>query len=324
MQDLDEGRGGELQLCYYYTTDPRACGSSILRTGGGSWLVVRADRAKGGETALFVSLDHCSGGTRLNTQGARYIVNACLEAPELKECGMSCHSLRHRAATWAQVGTRCKDRRHLGLVGACLRRHDARLSEDRRKGAREPGQVPRGDAGIERPAGRGAPGGPTGQPLPSALCGKWPTAKTSMAPFAKGARAPCTHMAQRMHSLRGAQLSHGTWSCGTGQRDNAEAEREHTRRRPPLAACPLCLDRPRSRPEHPPSPFLPIWGFMSEAAARTFPCQAVKAVHQRARDALLAQRRQRCASCATMPGEPTNAVRLHLALVVAIVATWQG
>jgi hypothetical protein len=80
VQDLDEDRGGELQLCDYYTTDPRACGSSIPRTGGGSWLVVRADRAKGGETALLVSLDHCSGGTRLNTKGARYIVNACLRS----------------------------------------------------------------------------------------------------------------------------------------------------------------------------------------------------------------------------------------------------
>jgi hypothetical protein len=71
---------------------------------------------------------------------------------------MSCHSFRHSAATWAQVGTRCEDRRHLGLVRVCLRRHDARLCEDRRPDEREPSNVPRGDAGIERPARRDAPG----------------------------------------------------------------------------------------------------------------------------------------------------------------------
>jgi integrase len=69
-----------------------------------SWLAVRDEHAQEGEMALFVSLDHCSGGTRLTTQGARWIVNAYLDALDLKECGISCHSLRHSAATWARAG----------------------------------------------------------------------------------------------------------------------------------------------------------------------------------------------------------------------------
>jgi hypothetical protein len=49
-----------------------------LVEGPGSWCGLTAPRAVRGRT---FSLDHRSGGTRLNTQGARYIVNACPETP---------------------------------------------------------------------------------------------------------------------------------------------------------------------------------------------------------------------------------------------------
>ena len=66
------------------------------------WLVIREVHAEEGETALFVGLGHNGGGTRLTTEGARWIVNGYLAKLGLKENGISCHSLRHSAATWAR------------------------------------------------------------------------------------------------------------------------------------------------------------------------------------------------------------------------------
>jgi len=65
-----------------------------------SWLAVRD--AEG--PALFVAMDHNAGGERLSTNGLRYIVDGYLERLGLKADGVSCHSLRHSAATWARAG----------------------------------------------------------------------------------------------------------------------------------------------------------------------------------------------------------------------------
>ena len=54
--------------------------------------------------ALFVALDRRTNGTRLTTGGLRYIVDGYLEALGLKAQGISCHSLRHSAATWSRAG----------------------------------------------------------------------------------------------------------------------------------------------------------------------------------------------------------------------------
>jgi len=65
-----------------------------------AWLVVRD--AEG--PALLVALDRSSSGSRLTTNGLRYVVDTYLEALGLKAEGISCHSLRHSAATWARAG----------------------------------------------------------------------------------------------------------------------------------------------------------------------------------------------------------------------------
>ena len=68
-----------------------------------SWLLVR-DLVSPEENALFVAVDRNSGGSRLTTNGLRYIVDGYLEALGLKAQGISCHSLRHSAATWSRAG----------------------------------------------------------------------------------------------------------------------------------------------------------------------------------------------------------------------------
>ncbi len=68
------------------------------------WLDIRESVDNPGEPTLFVSLDraHRSGG--MSVRAIRHLVDGYLEALDLKAAGISCHSLRHSAATWARAG----------------------------------------------------------------------------------------------------------------------------------------------------------------------------------------------------------------------------
>jgi site-specific recombinase XerD len=68
------------------------------------WLDVRESVANSGEPALFVSLDRAHKGGGMSTRAIRYVVDNYLADLELKAEGISCHSLRHSAATWARAG----------------------------------------------------------------------------------------------------------------------------------------------------------------------------------------------------------------------------
>jgi site-specific recombinase XerD len=68
------------------------------------WLNVREITARAGENALFVSLDRANNGRGISARAIRYLVDGYLEALGLKAEGLSCHSLRHSAATWARAG----------------------------------------------------------------------------------------------------------------------------------------------------------------------------------------------------------------------------
>jgi len=67
-------------------------------------LDIRANVANPGEPALFVSLDRAHRGGGMSARAIRYLVDNYLEALGLKAAGISCHSLRHSAATWARAG----------------------------------------------------------------------------------------------------------------------------------------------------------------------------------------------------------------------------
>jgi len=69
-----------------------------------AWLDVRESVANPGEVALFVSLDRAYKGEGISTQAIRYVVDEYLADVGLKAKGISCHSLRHSAATWARAG----------------------------------------------------------------------------------------------------------------------------------------------------------------------------------------------------------------------------
>ena len=66
-----------------------------------AWIEARGEP---GGSFLFVALDHAHRGTPLTTNGARHIVDGWLEELGLKGRGISCHALRHSAATWARAG----------------------------------------------------------------------------------------------------------------------------------------------------------------------------------------------------------------------------
>jgi integrase/recombinase XerD len=68
------------------------------------WLDVRQSVANPGEPALFVSLDRAHRGGGMSTRAIRYVVDNHLADVGLKAKGISCHSLRHSAATWARAG----------------------------------------------------------------------------------------------------------------------------------------------------------------------------------------------------------------------------
>jgi integrase/recombinase XerD len=69
-----------------------------------AWLDIRERVADPGEPALFVSLDRVHRGGGVSARAIRYMVDGYLEALDLKAAGISCHSLRHSAATWARAG----------------------------------------------------------------------------------------------------------------------------------------------------------------------------------------------------------------------------
>ncbi len=64
------------------------------------WLIARATLARVDESALFISLDNRSKGSRISSRGARKVVDKYLGMANLKQPGRSCHALRHSTATW--------------------------------------------------------------------------------------------------------------------------------------------------------------------------------------------------------------------------------
>jgi integrase len=54
--------------------------------------------------ALFVVAGPNGPGTATSARGIRYLADRYLEVLGLKAEGMSCHALRHPAATWARAG----------------------------------------------------------------------------------------------------------------------------------------------------------------------------------------------------------------------------
>ncbi len=69
-----------------------------------AWLQVRDAVARAGINALFVVVGNHTTGTALSARAIRYLIDGYLEALGLKAEGVSCHSLRHSAATWARAG----------------------------------------------------------------------------------------------------------------------------------------------------------------------------------------------------------------------------
>ena len=69
-----------------------------------AWLEVRATVALSEVHAFFVAVGPNGAGTALTTRGVRYLVDKYLTALGLKAEGISCHALRHSAATWARAG----------------------------------------------------------------------------------------------------------------------------------------------------------------------------------------------------------------------------
>jgi integrase/recombinase XerC len=68
------------------------------------WVDIRGKVADPGEPGLFVALDRAHQGGGMSTRAIRYRVDSYLERLDLKAAGISSHSLRHSAATWARAG----------------------------------------------------------------------------------------------------------------------------------------------------------------------------------------------------------------------------
>jgi integrase/recombinase XerC len=68
------------------------------------WLKVRQAVALDGVSALFVVVGPNGTGTALGPRGIRYVVDKHLTDLGLKAEGISCHALRHSAATWSRAG----------------------------------------------------------------------------------------------------------------------------------------------------------------------------------------------------------------------------
>jgi site-specific recombinase XerD len=68
------------------------------------WLGVRGSVALDEVHAFFVVVGPNGPGTAIGPRGIRYLVDKHLEELGLKAEGISCHALRHSAATWARAG----------------------------------------------------------------------------------------------------------------------------------------------------------------------------------------------------------------------------
>lgn len=68
------------------------------------WLGVRGSVALDQVHAFFVVVGPDGPGTAIGPRGIRYLVDKHLQELGLKAEGISCHALRHSAATWARAG----------------------------------------------------------------------------------------------------------------------------------------------------------------------------------------------------------------------------
>jgi site-specific recombinase XerD len=69
-----------------------------------AWQDVRETLALDGINALFVVVGPNGTGSALGSRGIRYVVDKSLTDLGLKAEGISCHALRHSAATWSRAG----------------------------------------------------------------------------------------------------------------------------------------------------------------------------------------------------------------------------
>jgi site-specific recombinase XerD len=81
------------------------------------WLDVRESVVDPGESALLIALDRAHKGSGMSARAMRYAVDSYLADVGSKPKGISCHSLRHSAATCA--GRRCKAGRYSGPTRPC-------------------------------------------------------------------------------------------------------------------------------------------------------------------------------------------------------------
>jgi site-specific recombinase XerD len=70
------------------------------------WLDVRASVALEGVNAVFVVVGNHTNDTAMSERALRYLVEGYLDGLGLKAEGISCHCLRHSAATWTRFGVR--------------------------------------------------------------------------------------------------------------------------------------------------------------------------------------------------------------------------
>jgi len=89
------GKGRKTRTIYLTEASARALSA---------WLSVREQVARKDEPALFVTLDNRTRGTAMTDRAIRYLVDGYLGGLGLKAAGVSCHALRHSAATWARAG----------------------------------------------------------------------------------------------------------------------------------------------------------------------------------------------------------------------------
>jgi site-specific recombinase XerD len=89
------GKGGKSRTIYLI---PRTMATLT------DWLEARPAVAGAGVAALFVVVRPRGTGQPLSTRAIRAMVDGYLDGLGLKAAGVSCHALRHSAATWARAG----------------------------------------------------------------------------------------------------------------------------------------------------------------------------------------------------------------------------
>lgn len=92
---IEHGKGEKARTIYLVPTTADALAA---------WLTARPAVALPEVGALFVVVGNHTHGTAMSTEAIRYSINQYLENCNLKREGISCHSLRHSAATWARAG----------------------------------------------------------------------------------------------------------------------------------------------------------------------------------------------------------------------------